>query len=103
MLGINSFNEQYVGTEGLGSILARGSGASGKMIGDSHHLGNSMLPGHAAYALRRDVWLYANGCDKERIPRTATKNPYDARARFNSRECSLGDANYWRASPQSLI
>jgi hypothetical protein len=73
------------------------------MIGDSHYLGNSVLPGHAAYALRRDVWFDANGCDKERIPRSATKNLYDADARVNSSECSLGDANYWRASPQGLI
>jgi hypothetical protein len=62
-----------------------------------------VLPGHAAYALRSDVRLHADGCDKERIPRSATKNPYDAGARFNSREGTLGDANYGRASSQGLI
>jgi hypothetical protein len=73
------------------------------MIGNSQYLGNAVLSGHAAHALYRNVRLYAHGCDKERIPGSATKNPYDAGARFNSLESCFSDPNYWRASTQGLI
>lgn len=87
----------------LDSIIARGSPAPTKTIGNSQYFGNSMLPGHVAHTLRRNLKLNANGCDKEWVPRSATKNLYDVGARFNSLERSLGDANYWRASAQGLI
>lgn len=87
----------------LDSIIAWGSPAPTKTISNSQYLGNSVLPGHAAHKLRRNLRLDANGCDKEGVPRSATKNPYDVDTRFNSLERSLGDANYWRASAQGLI
>ena len=62
-----------------------------------------MLSCHAAYTLRGKLGINANGCDKERIPGSATKNPYGAGARLNILKRSLGDPNYWRASTQCLI
>lgn len=87
----------------LNSIFACGGNASGKMIGDSQNLGNSVLPRHSAYAFSRDIGIHTNGRDKEWIPGSATKNRYDSGATANSRERSLGDADDWRASRKGLI
>ena len=89
--------------ERSGSIIACGLSGPAKTIGNSQYLGNSVLSGHAAYALRRNIRPDAHSCDKERIPGSAAKNLYDAGARFNSLERSLGDSNYWRAFAQGLI
>ena len=85
------------------SIIACGLSGPAKTIGNSQYLRNAVLSGHAAHALRRNVRLDAHGCDKERIPGSATKNSYDAGVGFNSLERSLGNPNYWRASTQGII
>src|SRR5262245_19512003 len=92
----------YILIELLGGI--RGSGLSTRqMICDPQHIGNPVLPRHAADALRSDVGIHANGRDKQCVLGSAAKDLYDGGASIGARERGLGNAHYRHCAPQSLI
>src|SRR5262245_6965718 len=88
--------------EGLGRICGSGF-STGQMICDPQHIGNPVLPRHAADALRSDVGIHANGRDKQCVLGSAAEDLYDGGASIGARERSLGNANYGHCAPQSLI
>src|SRR5262245_19403169 len=92
----------YIFIEFLGSICGSGF-STGKMIRDPQHIGNPVPPRHAAYALRGDVGIHANGRYKQRALGSATKNLYDGSASIDAHERGFGNPNYRHCASQSLI